>query len=609
MKRIIVLILLIATISNGTSWAERELDRPEILQIIQLLTNQPRKSWIPHGTISAIHHEYGYPKEIDEAKITDAITNEIQAYIDKPDQHIIVESLQQMKLEAIPFNARYRLSNRHEMTSNVIINYDGNRFRWEILVDSRTDTIKRPPELQNNAYTENFAMRRNKDRVFAWDGEKYTIYFKTGKHAVIDSSPSGVNGPLTAGVIPWGYGNYTYSNLAWQGLSATELEIDGKKEIHLNILWANKEQAIVLDPTKEYAVKSHSTINNGIVTECDFGGYQSVTGIWCPSTILIEKRPVDQLSRLLERDYWQLTQVDGEMPVEDSWVVDFEYDTFVEDYRFGTSPLQYHYSPPAPPSAGSVDLEEMARLQQSMLHDTISEKQNCATSCLKYAFGKLGKDVSWERLAPMVHGDEKATSMSEMVRFARNSGLTAVTVKADLESIRMLKGCEIVLHLPQTNHYVLLGATDAKFARIADLTTGNFYRRYTNEHLNSIWEGTAMILSSSKIAGTEKLAKIDDNMLNDIVGAAECSSCTNTIQDASNNPCSSPTSGSCGGTHKIYYERKGCENSESSSDSCSPDPNPWPTHLEADCIDDPNSPGDCTNEGNWEEMGTISACS
>ncbi|MBW8036056.1 MAG: hypothetical protein FVQ79_10605, partial [Planctomycetes bacterium] len=241
---------------------------------------------------------------------------------------------------------------------------------------------------------------------------------------------------------------------------------------------------------------------------------------------------------------------------------------------------------------------------QDMLYGTISGKQNCATGCLKYAFGRLGKDISWDKFAPMVHGDAKATPMSEMVRFARDSGIDAIAVKADLESIRMLKACEIILHFPQTNHYVLLGTTDAKFVRIADLTENNFYQRHTIKYLNSIWEGTALVLSTDKIAGIEKPAKIDDNMLNGIIGAG-CQSCTNTTQSASDSPCSGPIGGLCDGTHKIYFERKGCE--ESSSGSCSE--SSLPTYKSELCGEDPNSPGDCVGDGDWTNHGSISACS
>ena len=368
--------------------------------------------------------------------------------------------------------------------------------------------------------------------------------------------------------------------------------------------WPDKEQAIVLEATKEYAVKSYSTINDGIMTECNFGGYQSVADTWCPSMILIEKRTVEQPSRLLERDYWELTQIDIEMPGENDWVVDFEYDTFVEDYRFGSSPLQYRYLPPEPPSERSIDLEELARLREDMFYGTTSGKQNCATGCLKYAFGRLGKDISWEKLAPMVHGDEKATSMSEMVRFVRDSGLTAITVNADLGSIRMLKDCEIILHFPQTNHYVLLGATDTEFVRIADLTVNNLYSRHTIEYLNSKWEGTALILSSDRIAGAGKLAKIDDSMLNGIVGAG-CGSCTSTVQEASVGSCSVPFPGACGGTYTEYYLRKGCNPLDSGS--CNEDD--LPTHRSAPCIIGTDT-GDCEGNGLWmTSPESISACS
>ena len=46
-------------------------------------------------------------------------------------------------------------------------------------------------------------MQQNRDRIYVWDGSKYTIYFKSGNQVIVyeDASrlPVTVNGPLTAG--------------------------------------------------------------------------------------------------------------------------------------------------------------------------------------------------------------------------------------------------------------------------------------------------------------------------------------------------------------------------------------------------------------------------
>src|SRR4030042_6741978 len=198
------------------AFADRELDRTEILQIFQKLTSQPRKTWISAGTIEATHEEYRAPKTTDPNEIKSQINERIQEYQNNQNKRELTESLQKMQLDAIPFNVRNELSNDSRMNSTVSVRFDGERFYWEINADSREDSLKPGADLAGNFMTEQFDLNWTAKRIFEWDGEKYTTYFLPGNHAIIDSTdntPHVVNGPLTAGIIPWGYGFYTYENL------------------------------------------------------------------------------------------------------------------------------------------------------------------------------------------------------------------------------------------------------------------------------------------------------------------------------------------------------------------------------------------------------------
>ena len=59
-----------------------------------------------------------------------------------------------MKLDAIPFNVRYKLSNEWAMSSHVTVKYDNGRFYWEINVDSRSDSVKPDASLAGNYMTQ-----------------------------------------------------------------------------------------------------------------------------------------------------------------------------------------------------------------------------------------------------------------------------------------------------------------------------------------------------------------------------------------------------------------------------------------------------------------------
>ncbi|MEE9370710.1 MAG: hypothetical protein V3W45_04470, partial [Sedimentisphaerales bacterium] len=140
-KNILLTVLFLLSVSCA-AFADRELDRTEILQIFEQLTSQPKRTWISAGTIEATREEYKAPKTTDRNEINNQINQSVQEYQSSPNKRELTEELQKMKLDAIPFNVRYELSNEYTMSSIVTVRYDGNRFYWEINVDSRADSVK-----------------------------------------------------------------------------------------------------------------------------------------------------------------------------------------------------------------------------------------------------------------------------------------------------------------------------------------------------------------------------------------------------------------------------------------------------------------------------------
>lgn len=179
--------------------------RAEILTIFATLTDQPTKTWIPTGTIRAAHEEYRAPETTDSGKINSQIQKEIQEYQSSKNKRALNEELQKMTLDAIPFNVRYRMSNEYTMNSTFIVEYDGNRFNWEINVKSRTDSVRPGSNLTKNYMTNEFNLKWNGKREFTWDGSKYTMYSRSANYSMVDTTgsvPHIVNGPLTAGIVP-----------------------------------------------------------------------------------------------------------------------------------------------------------------------------------------------------------------------------------------------------------------------------------------------------------------------------------------------------------------------------------------------------------------------
>lgn len=601
-SRIIASMTILLLCSNcSNTYANRTLDRAEIVQIFETLTSRPKRTWNPSGTIRARHQEYKAATTMDKKEIDEAINDEIQAYLDDPNKLESTEERQQMKLEAIPFNVRYRLSNEYTMTSNVVLRYDGHRFYWKIDIESRTDSLIPGPELTGNGFTEEFSLYWNKTRVFTWDGDKYTNYFGPGRHATVEAISSPVNGPLTAGIVPWGYGNHTLEQLMAAQSTGFEAESDSQLEIHLTVINQDTEETFVLHPAKDYALKSYSvTTGDARIKEQNYHDYCLVADNWCPGRITMDVYDTTtEPSRLLASDVWHYNAVVDEPLQTQSFQVDVDYDTFIEDFRFGNPPLQYRYAPPDGPNFVGVDPDKLLQNRLEIAFANRWAAQNCATAALTYVCGEFGDDPSWQELAKLVHGQARSTSLLEMRDFARRRGLNGVVVTTDLGTLAELANCRAILHLPHIEHFVVVGSVDEKRVGLIDLWRNNFYYRTGIDRFNKVWNGTALLLSNKPIRTTAKCVEIDDGSLGAIMGAAGCQSCTNQCQQSFTSPCVDP-GGMCTGVERRYYNRVCCE---AGSGTCHS--NTLPRYKQSLCVP---TGMDCGPDGDWTDGGSIVAC-
>ncbi|MHC4571198.1 MAG: cysteine peptidase family C39 domain-containing protein [Planctomycetota bacterium] len=583
----------------GAAFADRELDRTEILQIFEQLTNQPRRTWIPAGTIEATREEYKAPKITDLNEINYQVKQKIREYLNNPDKRELTANLQKMKLDAMPFNVRYELSNEYTMSSTVTVRFDGDRFYWEINVDSRTDSVKPGKDLEGNFMSDRFNLDWNGRRVFVWDGEKYTSYVPGANHSMVDSTVTGsqaANGPLTAGIVPWGHGYYGYENLCNIESSAVEKHIDGQTQIHLTLSDSGGlEMVFVMDPEKDYAVLSYSknVLGNSVVSR-QYSDYQLISGNWTPSTILIERYEADS-NRLLAYDLWNITAIDVNVPAADSFDVSYEEDALVEYCSYLTDePVMYRHS-------NLVDTDLLLAEKLAVAASEGTQTQNCATVALKYALSQLGQDVTEQQLAPLVTEPNQTTSLYAMKQFAQGLGLYCRAVKADIQTLKSLYGCEVILHIPGKNHYIVLSSIDDENVRVIDLANNKFYYRTDVAFFDMDWtEGTALLLSNQYLPGD--FAEIDDTQLYDITGGGGYR-CTLRLQENYVLNCTY-IGGLCEGYYEEHYKRRGCE--AAPTGTCNN--RVLPRYRESPCIEDPYDPYACTITGEWTTY-YIRACS
>lgn len=553
MKKAFFTILSISILCSVTL-ADRALEQNEVLNILAELTEMPRYRWITVGTIEAIHEEYRAPQTTDANEIQINIDEALQEYEEHPTIEL-TEALHAMTMEAIPFNVRYELSNEYTMTSTVTIRVNGEQFYWQIDVNSRSDSIEKPAELTDNFLTEEFDLFCNETRVFAWDGQKYITYFRPINQAIITDTPSGVNGPLTAGVIPWGYGNYTFETLSQAKLNGIEIETNGQMLIQITITReSGAQESLTLNPAEGYVIEEYTAqLPNGQFIFQIYDNYQQIAGQWCPGSVLIEKYDINQSPhRLLSQDIWDFTMVSEQTPSATDFEANYDMDAYIEDYSFGDEPLIYYYSSPLPPSA-KINIDEL--IQQRLMIESSPYRQNCATASLEYIFNNLGVDCSLETLSSIVSDIDGSTTFAQIRNFAEDMGLNVYAASINMETLRSLSDYQVIVYLPASNHFAVVGEIDNAYIRMVDLSSNHLYSRYSVERFNTIWDGTALLISPDSV----RLAfnGLDSSQLNRIVGAGDCEDCKSPCQSSRVLPCQE-VMGLCGSAYTKYYARTCC---------------------------------------------------
>ncbi len=543
-----VLAVILLFIARGFAFADRQLDRAEILQIFQTLTDQPRKTWIPSGVIEAKH-------------------------------------------------LAYKVSSGYMTDSTVILKYDGDKFYWEININSHT----RETEPQQPS-RDDFDVNWNQKRVFAWDGERYTMYFRPGNHAIVTENPSDipvkVNGPLTAGIVPWGYGIYTLEGLSTAESSAIEAEIDGKKQVHITLKNTNAPELVfALDPTKDYAVLSCSANDPGrssIVKT--YGDYKLVSGKWVPTTIIIERYDdTKQPPELFSYDCWDFTSIRVSVPHPASFRVRYETDALVEFYSpIINKALSYRYY-------GEIDTDSLLQDRLAIVSTPDTQTQNCATVAMKYVSARLGKNVTGDQLAELINEPSENTSLYELRQFARELGFHSLAAETDIQSLRNLSGCQAILHLPGPNHYVVLEYINDEYVWVVDLDSNKFYYRTRLDLFELGWsEGTVLLISNEPLNDLEgTFTRLSDDRLHEITGSVisyDNFACTELIQTYNIQFCDELMGTLCGGVYRIWYNRYGCAGG-GDGDYCTG--TNVIGNVESPCILDPLTLSYCIITGTW----------
>ncbi len=556
----IVSSILISLLFCCNSFADRNLSGSEITQLFQYLTSNPKTTWITAGTMEVTQEEYRAPITTNEQEILDAINVSVSNYQNDDQKAELDEKLQKMTLEAIPFNVRYRLSNEYTMKTTTVVRYDGVRYYCDITVNSRQDSVQVPSDLETNTCTEEFKMDWNGRKVISYDGDKYTSYNPTLNHALIDSTNAGPVGSvylLRAGIINWGSNDLSYEKLTKSQSVAIEKVVDGHSQINLTVTNSDGTGSLfVLDSEKKNAPLSWVITEQDYTIAHQYSGYKLISGSWVPTSITIEKFD-KTTNKLMESNYLTITSMDGQTPSLADFNVDFKTSTLVEYFYDVAKPeLIYYYS-------NSVNIPLLLAERKAYMATEGTHTQNCATESLQFAALQLGKDILNQKLSQLVNPLGDTTNMKDMEKYAENLGFYCKVVTTDIQTLKSLSGCQVILYIPGRKHFVLLDHVDQKYVWTIDLTQDKFYSRHDINFYNMSWTGgTALLISNQQISLPKGTVEIPDERLVDYVGGSGWS-CTYKIQNFHTIGCELLDPLTCVGIYELYFRRYGCEAAES----------------------------------------------
>ena len=547
MSRIAIYSLLVLSLVSSLS-AGQLMSPNETEILVRHLTDHPRQTWVRQGMIRARHMEY------------------------------------------------YEYDNSMREATETVYREDS-RFRLEIHLEDGLSTDGSPDQNLKRQFQEDFKL--NRDRVFVWDTQKYIQYYKSADYAVVvtdsQSIPTESCGPVTAGIIPWGHGDYTFLVIMSQKPTASVYRENDQDRVLVKYL--NKSispdtyVSFILDPEKDYAVMSYSIENDEALLQQTYENYTQTGDQWIPSEILIERFDKrSEAPQLISYEDWQFETIDTSTPSDELFSVKFKNGTTVE-LKAGGNLKTFLYN-----ASDQVDISEILKDKVDLLESLDPDSVNCATAAIQHIAKRFSKNILQPKLADLVLKDTKKTALSAMKQTLEEAGLNCMAVETDLETLEKMPGCTKVLYLSLSDHYVILDHIDQDGIWLIDLTNRKFYAKKNTEDFLQEWNnGIALLISNEPINppldANFRYLQVDE--MSQIYGGGSFGtySCSDSLQASEHILCPEPIGGFiCNGAYYIFYERYGCIEDEGGG-SCTG--NKMLSYQYYHCLNDPYTQGSC----------------
>lgn len=531
---------------------EQPLTSAQVNELIQTLTRNPRSTWLPAGTIKAqcLKYQYGEPG--------------------------VAESTEEFR-------------------------FDGRRFYWHIRMkdnESPDDSAAAIPSLPSR----HSEFEMNRQRLFCWNGQRYTRYYQAAGYAIVAEnqlqSPLELYGPFSAGIIPWGHGDYSSAVLGSYQKSAVKVTEEDREIIRLTMLNENIQPTLHmifdLDPQKDYAALSYTMQNQVASIEQTYSDFSLVEGRWVPGKIVIERYDKrTQPSVLISYEDWAFDVIDPAPLTNPSFEVTPADGTLVE-LSMGSEQksLLYHHS-------DRVDIKGLLEQKTLFAADGAGTYQNCATAAAWHIARKFSRPVASQELEYLVDQNTGQTSIYNLRQKIEGTGLYCVSVTGGLDALRQFDSCTALVHLSDSNHYVVLDRIDDQYVWLIDLTNRKFYWKKNIRDFLSSWKDRTVLMVSDdprNLPMSLKTLSTSEEM-ETMGGDLGSFSCSEVIQITERVLCNKPFGGFlCTGVYYKFWERYGCYQ-DNSGNTCYGQG--MPGYEYSPCINHPEILGACSITGQW----------
>jgi hypothetical protein len=530
MKSLITLSVAIVLGLSIRLLSQETLSRSEVSDIVDQLIQQQRTSWIQTGTMEVRHIEYRAPVLTDPAAIEAKIAQALADFESNPGRIVKTEELQDQKREAIPFNVRYEYANEITTTTYELVKVDEDRHSQDITIESRIESVSRPASLAYNEMTNDVDLNGNQRRIFAWDGQNYTLYNLPINLAIVDADnrfDRASIASLKAGLIPWGRGMFSKDNLMDAQITG---EASKNGELFISFVWdLDVELMVTLNAKRSFALISYSLIRpDGSINTTELSKYHQVNKSWVPREILTERYAAGY-QRLLGYDLWEMLKISTKTPQPNEFAAEYHENASISHYSpLSNEPLRYHHN-------SRVDTQELLSRRLNAQASANNSKQNCATLSIAYAAEKLGTSIPDQELDGIV--DSGFTSLLQMKSLAQSLGLNAEVVKTDIDGLELYGEGQIILHLPGKCHFVVLDHIDSEGVWCVDLLSNRFYYPIHFNRFAATWaDSTALVLANNPISVAQSDTVLTDTGASAMIGG-ETGTCKKVKQESGHNRC------------------------------------------------------------------------